>query len=78
MPERCVRRSLAGWRAWQGGEPGRERCERGVWVRKRCVRGKASFCLFTSFPSLRCTVGARERRLCSSSEDRHCSELGGV
>ena len=63
MPEKCVREKELGVVASLGG---------------RGVRGKASFCLFPSFPSLRCTVGARERRLCSSSEDRHCLELGGV
>ena len=34
--------------AWRGGEPGRERCERGVWVRKRCVR--KGFILSLPFP----------------------------
>ena len=55
MPERCVReKELGGVLSLRG------RGVRGVWVQKRCVRGKASFCLF---PSLRCTVGAREEAL---------------
>ena len=81
------------WQVLEKGSSGaREVCEKelgrvaslgGRGVREKSLGSeevceRKGFILSLPFPSLRCTVGARERRLCSSSEDRHCSELGGV
>ena len=64
--------------AWCGGEPERERCEReesgfgrGVWEERLHSVSSLPFLLSG-------VLLVRERRLCSSSEDRHCLELGGV